>query len=149
MPLTVQRRLAAKILKVGASRIWINPTRISEIAAAITREDVRKLILDGSIKVQPEKGISRVRARERHRKKKLGRRRGIGSRKGKKGAKAPTKETWMTLIRALRDRLKELRHKKLIETKTYRRLYKMAKGGAFRSKAHLDVYIKEKGLLTR
>jgi len=39
-----QRRLAAQILKVGQNRVWINPERIDDVEAAITREEIRKLI---------------------------------------------------------------------------------------------------------
>ena len=39
-----QRRLAARILKIGQNRVWINPERMDDVEGAITREEVRKLI---------------------------------------------------------------------------------------------------------
>ena len=57
-----QRRLAAQILKVGQNRVWIDPERIDDAEAAITREEIRKLIHEGIVKQLPEKGISRARA---------------------------------------------------------------------------------------
>ena len=44
--LTTQRRLAASELKIGESRVWINPDPevASELSDAITREDIRSQI---------------------------------------------------------------------------------------------------------
>ncbi|MGB9676665.1 MAG: 50S ribosomal protein L19e, partial [Candidatus Bathyarchaeales archaeon] len=100
-----QKRLAAKILKIGESRVWIDPERTEDVEAAITREEIRKLIHEGVIKPIPEKGVSRARARILHEKKKRGRRRGSGSKSGASQAKISKKEAWMTKIRALRRRL--------------------------------------------
>ncbi len=58
-----QRRLAAQILKIGQNRVWINPERMSDVEGAITREEVRKLIHEKIIVSQPEKGVSRSRAK--------------------------------------------------------------------------------------
>ncbi len=49
---------------------------------------------------------------------------------------------WITKIRALRRRLKELRDEGVIDKTTYRRLYLKAKGGEFRSIAHLNEFLK-------
>ncbi|ENN96186.1 50S ribosomal protein L19e, partial [Methanocaldococcus villosus KIN24-T80] len=37
MNLTVQRRLAAKILKCGLDRVWIDPEHIEDVKMAMTR----------------------------------------------------------------------------------------------------------------
>ncbi|MEM3574244.1 MAG: 50S ribosomal protein L19e, partial [Candidatus Bathyarchaeia archaeon] len=50
MSLRTQRRMAAEILGVGIDRVWMNPDDIEKIESAITREDVRRLIHEGSIK---------------------------------------------------------------------------------------------------
>ncbi|MEM0350879.1 MAG: 50S ribosomal protein L19e [Archaeoglobaceae archaeon] len=50
---------------------------------------------------------------------------------------------WIMRIRAVRRRLRELKKNGEIDTKTYRMLYRMAKGGAFRSVAHLDSFVQE------
>ncbi|MHC1587692.1 MAG: 50S ribosomal protein L19e domain-containing protein, partial [Candidatus Syntropharchaeia archaeon] len=61
--LSNQRRLAADILGVGIKRVWLNPELVEEIAAALTREDIRGLIESGAIKRKQKKGVSRGRAR--------------------------------------------------------------------------------------
>ncbi len=149
MDLKTQRRMAAEILGVGIERVWINPEEQSRVANAVTKDDIRRLIKEGIIKKKPEKGTSRHRARIRALKRAKGRRRGHGRRKGKKTARYPRKEKWMSLIRALRRELKILRDTRKIKRSTYRKLYLLAKGGFFRSKAHLHTYIKEQGLLRR
>lgn len=92
MDLSTQKRLAADILKVGVNRVWIDPDRVDEVARAITRESIKKLIKEGAIKAKQKKGISRYRARKIAMQKKKGRRRGKGSIKGAKGARMPKKE---------------------------------------------------------
>jgi len=69
-----QRRLAAQVLKIGQNRVWIDPERADDVEAAITRDEVRRLIHQGTIKASPEKGISRGRVRIIREKKKKGRR---------------------------------------------------------------------------
>jgi len=140
------KRLASEILGVGVSRIWIDPTKHNELVTVITREEVKKLIEEGVIRVKPKKGNSRVRARIRHLKKKKGRRRGPGKRKG---PRFDEKEIWVAKIRAMRRYLKELRARRKISPRTYRRLYRLAKGGYFRSLSHLKAYIEEHKLLER
>ncbi len=147
MELKAQKRLAAKILGVGINRVWIDPARAADVEAAISRGDIRRLIHDGTIKARPERGVSRARARERAAKRKKGRRRGTGSRKGAAKARQPKKEAWIRTVRPLRAKLREFRNKRMIDVKDYRRLYRMVKGGAFRSKAHLETYLKERGIL--
>lgn len=137
-----QRRLAAKILKVGENRVWINPERTDDVEAAITREEIRKMIYEGVIKQLPKQGVSRVRARNLHEKKKKGRRRGAGSKSGANKAKISKKEAWMVKIRALRKRLRELKAKKIVTEDVYRELYKMTSSGRFSSVADLERYLK-------
>jgi large subunit ribosomal protein L19e len=147
--LAKQKRIAAEVLKVGGGKIWIDPEATEDVVEAITREDVRGLIEEGVITVKQKKGVSRGRARVRANQKALGRRKGQGSRKGAKGARANKKKQWITKIRALRMRLKELRDDDYVDKTTYRKLYNKANGGEFRSVAHLNDYIKANGLLTR
>ena len=137
-----QRRLAAQILKVGQNRVWINPERTEDAEAAMTREEIRKLIHEDVIKPLPEKGVSRARARILHEKKKKRRRSGPGSRSGSAHAKISKKEAWMSKIRALRKRLRELKTGRIITESTYRKLYKMASSGRFASVAELERYLK-------
>ncbi|RLE64578.1 MAG: 50S ribosomal protein L19e [Thermoprotei archaeon] len=140
------RRLAAEILGVGVHRVWIDPQQLERVATVISKEEVRKLIKEGVIRKRPVKGISRHRIRIRKMKKKRGRRRGPGSRKG---PRYDERELWISRIRAIRKFLKHLRDRKIIDKRTYRRLYLLAKGGTFRNVSHLKTYIKEHKLARR
>jgi large subunit ribosomal protein L19e len=145
---TTQKRLAASELKIGESRVWINPDPevAGELSDAITREDIRSQIEAGNIKAKPKKGNSRARIRARMEKRAYGHCKGPGHRRGAKGARNPRKEQWMTKIRALRKRLKELREDGQIDCHAYRLLYRKSKGGEYRSLSHLNAFIKAKGL---
>lgn len=147
MKLSTQRRLAARILGIGVNRVWIDPTKILDVSTAITTDDVKQLINDGTIRARPERGVSRGRARVRIGQRKHGKGRGVGSRRGTAKARKPKKAAWIRTVRPLRLMLRELRDKEVIERREYRRLYRMVKGGSFRSKAHLQTYLKEKGLI--
>jgi len=138
MSLVSQRRLAAELLKVGETRIWVDPEDTDRVSSAITRGEIRKLIHEGSIRKLPEKGISRGRKRIRKQELLLGRHKGPGSIKGTVG---DSKTRWVVRIRSIRRRLRTLRDKRLVSTQVYRKLSLMAKGGTFRSAAHLDEYI--------
>ncbi len=137
-----QRRLAAEILRVGRNRVWIDSERIEDAEAAMTREEIKKLIHEGVIKRLPEKGISHARARIVHEKKKKRRRTGAGSRSGSARAKISRKEAWMSKIRALRKRLRELKANKIVTESTYRKLYRLASSGGFVSVGDLERYLK-------
>ena len=147
MKLSTQRRLAADILSVGVNRVWVDPARAADISAAISREDIKRLIRQGAIKAKPERGISRGRFRRRAAKRKRGRRRGFGSRKGTRKARQPKKASWIRIVRPLRARLRGLKQEGTIDRHEYRRLYRMVKGGAFKSRAHLETHLRERGLL--
>jgi len=140
-----QRRLASELLKVGESRVWIDPERIEDIEIAISREEIRKLIHEGAIKSTPATGVSRARARVIHEKKKKGLRRGLGTRKGPSTARISKKEVWMAKIRALRKHLQELKTRRIITQANYRQLYYMAGSGVFKSMADLERHIKAQG----
>ncbi len=149
MNLTNQRRLAASLLEIGVNRVWINPEKIEDVEGAITRDEIRKLISEGTIKSLPEKGTSRGRARVLAQKKRTGRRIGMGTKKGRLFAEVPEKTRWMHRIRAIRRKLTELRDQRVITVSTYRNLYMKAKGGEFRSLAELDRHINEQKLRRR
>ncbi len=149
MDLKNQRRLAADILQCGENRIWIDPTRMEEVGEAITRSDVRKLISSKAIKARQKSGISRGRAKYIQIQKKKGKRRGQGSRKGTRYARKPKKQDWMDTIRPIRAQLMEYKKQGRIDSATYRKLYRRAKGGMFRSKARLEAQIKSEGLFKK
>ena len=87
MQLDTKKRLAAQILKCSKNRIWFDVDRLEDIKEAITKADIRSLIADKAVKEKPVKGVSRTRARKTALQKRKGRRKGIGSRKGKKTAR--------------------------------------------------------------
>ncbi len=144
-----RKRIAASLLKRSPKRVRLDPKEMDEIKEALTKADIRGLINDGVIKGVQKKGVSRARARMRHLKKRKGQVSGAGKRKGKSKARAPKKEKWMNRIRLQRGFLRELREKNMITTKTYRELYLKAKGGFFRSKRHLTIYINEHNLVNK
>lgn len=119
----------------------MDPNRIEEAEAAITREEIRRLIHEKVIRPIPKKGVSRARARILHEKKKKGLRKGFGSRSGSPEALVPRKEIWIRRIRALRKRLRELKDDHSITERVYRQLYVMACSGSFKSAAELERYI--------
>ncbi|MGC1122253.1 MAG: 50S ribosomal protein L19e [Candidatus Methanofastidiosia archaeon] len=149
MNLSVQKRIASDVMDCGVHRVWLDTDRAEEVSMAITREDIRKLVHRGLIKKKPEKSISRMRARKRTLQRKKGRRKGHGTRKGTLNARKSRKERWMQRIRPLRRELKTMRDTRYIERDIYRRLYRMAKGGAFRSVAHLRTHIEEHSLVRK
>ncbi len=146
MKLSTQKRLAADVMKVGMSRVWIDPEFEDEVSLAITRDDIRRLVDEGAIQKKPVVGVSRGRARYVLRQKRKGQRKGPGTRKGKASTNLSGKERWMMKIRPMRKELKQLRDSGKISRKTYRELYLKAKGNAFRNTAHLKTYISERKL---
>ena len=143
MQLKIQKRLAAQILKSSENDIWLDSNRLDEIKEAITKADVKSLIKDKAIKARKIRGISRYRARKRKKQKSKGRRRGSGSLKGSKGARLSKKKRWINLIRIQRVFLQSLRDKDVIDKSSYRSLYMKSKGGFFRSKRHIKIYMQE------
>jgi large subunit ribosomal protein L19e len=139
--LSNQKRIAAAVLKVGMSRVWLDPNKLTDVTNAITREDIRGLIEEGTIKARQAQGISRGRARGNDIKRKKGHRTGQGNRKGGKNARSPKKRLWMRKIRAQRRTLRELRDENTLDRTTYRRMYRKAKGGEYRTLSILNSQI--------
>jgi len=115
----------------------MDPSSAAKISQAITRMDIRRLIDKGIIAKLPEKGHMHEEASRQER----------GSRKGARGARlrGGKKEPWLKIIRPQREMLNEL--KPSLKPMAYRMLYRLVKGGAFRSRAHLRSYVEEKKLL--
>ncbi|MFX0045404.1 MAG: 50S ribosomal protein L19e [Candidatus Hermodarchaeota archaeon] len=146
MKLSTQKRLAADVMKVGMSRVWIDPQFEDEVSLAITREDIRRLVDEGAIQKKQKIGVSRGRARYILKQKRKGQRKGPGRKKGKHTAKLSKKDRWMMKIRPMRRELTRLRDEGRITRRVYRDLYLKAKGNAFRNTAHLRTYIAERKL---
>jgi large subunit ribosomal protein L19e len=137
--MNLQKKLAAKILKCGINRIWID-SKNEKVKQAITRRDIRRFIKEGVIKKLPAKKVSKKVKRKQQK---------TGSRKGAKGARRGKKTTWLKIIRPQRRLVKELKNKNQLKPHAYRKIYKLVKGGMFRSKAHLTTYLKDKKLLRK
>lgn len=142
-----QRRMAAALLKCGEGRVWIDPASQEELADAVTRSDVRSAIKAGVIRRRPIEGTSRVRARRHAREIAKGRHSGPGSRRGTPESRVSRKSRWMRRIRAQRKLLRELKAQKKIPVTVYREFFRRAKGGMFRSRAHLLVNLRLAGHL--
>lgn len=157
-----QRRLASDLLKVGSHRVWINPEHIEQVSGAITREDIRRLIAKGIIAkaLAPGNSRGRIRARVKIIEKKVKDEHGVetikkirikqkrreGSKKGKLHSIVGGKRAWINKVRPLRRYLKAL-HAQGISNKDYRKLYLLTKGGFFRSRNHLKLYIEKTGIV--
>jgi large subunit ribosomal protein L19e len=141
MSLKMQKSLAAKVLEVGEGRVWIDPQRFEDVSGAITRADIRALIISGAIKARPEVGISKGRYRRIQKQKRKGLRKGAGTRKG-----PVTGDEWIDRIRSMREFLRLLRRRKIVTPSVYRTLYLKAKGGAFHDKRQMKSYLEEHNL---
>ena len=140
-----KRRLAADIMKSGASRIKIDSEK--EVQDAITRNDVKVLIKKGMIRKIQKKGVTRKYANKNLVQKRKGRKKGSGRKMGAAYSRKDRKTLWVEKVRALRNLVMGLRDSDKIDRKNYRKIYLMIKGGSFRNKKHLLYYLKEKELL--
>lgn len=143
--LIVQRRLAAQILKCGRNRVRFDDERLDEVKEAITKNDIRVLVNNGTISKSRALNTSRFWARRRKEQKSYGKQKGFGSRKGKKTARLNPKRTWINKIRLQRGFIKLLRDNGKITSPDFHELYMKSKGGFFRSLRHLKLYVSEKG----
>ena len=139
MNLSYQRRVASTVLKCGVNRVWIDdrPEGQERISEAVTREDVRLLIVQRFIRKHQKKGISRGRAKAAAIQKSKGKRKGHGSRKGHGGARTPKKEAWMTKVSAHRKELTSIKNDGTIDASQYRKYYRRINGGVYNSRNHL------------
>lgn len=144
-----QRRIAARIMKIGENRVQIDPEFIWDVELALTREDIKKLIADKVIRAKQKKGISRARVKKQMLQRRKGRRRGHGTRKGKKTARLPRKKRWIDKVRPLRRYLKGLRDEEIIDRRSYRQFYLRVKGNSYRNLRHLKLALNEAGVLKR
>lgn len=143
MNLKVQKRLAAQILNCSPDRVRFDDDRLEDIKQAITKRDLKLLIGDGAITKKPGNFTSKVRARKLALQKRKGRRKGEGTKKGKFTARFKPKKTWMNKIRVQREFIKLLLDKGILTRLAYRELYLKSKGGYFRSRRHIKLYLEE------
>jgi len=144
-----QKRMIAKLMKVGKDRVKFDIEKLPEIKEAITKADLRFLLSSGAIKIQQKTGHSKVRSRKIKIQKSKGRRKGIGTRKGRKTARLPRKDFWMSKTRSQRSFIKLLKQKNLISKQTYRDVYHKIKSNRFRSIRLIKLYIEENNLFNK
>ena len=137
------KELAAKILKVGVGRIYLDPTQTSKIKEAMTKDDIRTLIAERVIKKKPQVSQSKGRTRVSKEAKAKGRGRGKGKRSASKKVRSEQRDRWINRVRSQRRTLKELKVKNSKEVKEigYSKIYKRIKGGYFRGKRNLVEFI--------
>lgn len=142
-----KKNLAGKVMKVSPYKVKFVEGALEDIKKAITRSDIRGLIAVHKI-IKDETNLhSRAGARKIAAQKKKGRRGGFGSRKGSKNSIVNKKTKWINRIRAQRELLKDLRDKSIISTKNYQMLCLKCKGGYFRNRRHIKLYLKEQNLV--
>ncbi|MDP3916958.1 MAG: 50S ribosomal protein L19e [Nanoarchaeota archaeon] len=147
MNLSNKKRIAAQVMKCGESRVKFDVDNLKSIKEAITKSDIRALIKDDIIKKEKKKGVSRATARKVLKQKRKGRRSGPGRKSGTHKAREPRKKEWMNKIRAIRNLISTLKEKKVISPKVYRTIYNKSKGGFFRSRRHVKLYLEEHKLI--
>ncbi|MGC8599886.1 MAG: 50S ribosomal protein L19e [Nitrososphaeria archaeon] len=130
MNLEKKKEIVAKMLGVGKGRVRFNHERITDIEDAVTKQELRSLIKDGAISILSVKGQTT---------KKEVKRRGYGSRKGKKTARMGKKERWVRQVRALRNYLRAVKGQ--ITNDKYWEAYRKIKGGEIRTIARLKEYL--------
>lgn len=144
MGLKFAKRTASKLLGRGESAIKINPGAVSDAKKAITRDDIRALISNGSIYADKIKKNKSINAKMLKQKRDEGRRRGPGKRKGTRKARGGL--TWEKKVRSQRMLLRELRGMKKLDTKSFNQFYGLIKGSFFPDKASLLRRLLENGV---
>ena len=144
-----KKKLAAKILKTSPKKVKFLAGALEEIKKAITRSDLRGLIAVKKIVKSKANEQSRSRARKIATQKSKGRQKGKGAKKGAKFSRVTKKDRWMSKVRVQRTFLKELKEKKLVSTQNYQMLYRKVKGGYFRNKRHIKLYLTEYHLIEK
>src|SRR3989338_8715399 len=129
------KQTAADILKCGTSRVKILDNK--QVEEAITRQDIRNLIRKGVIVKVQKKGTSKAYSKIILKQKAKGRRGGLGNRRGTYKTRNPKKALWIKTVRPLRRLVKDLVDGGQLEKQSGKHVYRMVKGGAFRSKSHL------------
>ncbi len=142
-----QKRIAAGVLGIGLSRVWVSPEAAVDVAQAMTREDIRGIIGRGLIKEKPAKKQTRATAKKNVLLKRKRKGVGHGKRRGSIGARAPKKKAWMKKIRSQRNVLTQLKETGAIDVRTYRKYYLRLKGGDYTSKKQLKESMRADGVL--
>ncbi len=127
-----KRNLAAKTMKVGKDRITFVRARLEEIKEAITKQDIRDLVVSGAIIIKPIKG------RKTNTKRKN--KRGTGKIKKKVNKR---KQEYVIITRKLRSYVQEMKKQGKLNDEEGKEIRKRIRNRAFKSKANLKLYIEE------
>lgn len=144
-----KKKLAAKIMKTSHTKVRIAPGALEDVQKAITRSDIRGLVAIGKIFETEHSERSHAGARKRGLQRRKGRRKGKGSKKGSKYSIISRKRQWISRIRVQREFIKQLRDTGLLSIQNYHNLYAKSKGGYFRNKRHIKLYLTEHGLVEK
>lgn len=144
MSIKFVKRASAGILGRGESAVRIKTASLAEAKKALTKDDVRELIRNGSIYAIKEKKNISVYGKELKIKRNEGRSRGPGSRRGRKGARPGVAYT--KRIRGQRRVLKKLKKDGLLDNSNFKKLYSLVKGGTFASKITLLRHVQSIGV---
>jgi large subunit ribosomal protein L19e len=131
MNLKKKKNLAAKTLNVGKARIAFVKSRLDEIKEAITKQDIRDLYGEGAIIIKDIKGRRKIVRNTR--------KKGPGSIRLKKNVR---KKEYITLTRKLRSYIQDLREQRKLSEEQFKEMRKKIRNRFFRSKSHLDEYLK-------
>ncbi|MGC8710102.1 MAG: 50S ribosomal protein L19e [Candidatus Micrarchaeia archaeon] len=144
MSLKFAKRVAAEMLNRGESSIRINPNAIEDVKKALTREDVRKLVKEGSVFALKAKHNVSMNSKVLKKKRSEGRRRGIGRRRGSRKARGGI--SWEKKVRGQRAMLKELKRMGKLDSASFNRFYMLVKGNSFHDKSSLLLHLKDEGI---
>ncbi len=144
MSIKLTKRIAAEVLVRGERSIRIKEGLEAEAAKAITREDVRVLVKNGTVYALPEKHNQSLYGKALKIKRFKGRRRGTGRKRGTTNARASIE--YKKKVRGQRRVLASLKEDKTISNELYKQFYKLVRGGTFASKASLINHIKGHGV---
>jgi large subunit ribosomal protein L19e len=142
MNLSSKKAVAAKLLKVGTTRVRFHNDSLDRVSDAVTRDDIRKLIRAGDIWAVQKRGISRGRKKV-SKEKRSKRGRGPGSKSGKDTTRTPPKRAWVNQVRHLRGYLKMLKKRGELAPQEFKRFYTKVKGGDVRTLRRLKELIAE------
>jgi len=125
MDLSKKRALAARTLGIGIGRVMFNVNRIDEIKEAITKQDIRDLVVGKAIFTREIAG-RKVNAPHKRRR--------AGSIRMRPNSR---KRDYITLTRKLRAYASELRKQETITYEEFIKLRKEIKSKQFKSKSHM------------
>jgi large subunit ribosomal protein L19e len=126
MQLAKKKDLAAKVLKVGKTRIRFIESNLSEIKEAITRQDILDLNKSGAIQISEVKGRKKI-VKRKHRRR-------VGKVKNRVNNR---KQEYVIITRKLRAFVRGLVRTGVIDTKKKKEIRKMIRARRFKSKRHL------------